>query len=139
MYLRESRDPSVRNGIAQFLLDPALYERALQELQRKYGRPYVISSAYILSIRNLPTVKDNNLKSPNNYVAELIVAVGALIVGGCREELATWTLIDDALYKLPLKYRTSWGQQFYKFHNTGAYASLEDYARWIERLPLKCW
>ncbi|KAI9558390.1 hypothetical protein GHT06_015169 [Daphnia sinensis] len=61
--LKQCLTQDIRDGLGDSLSSPALYEKALRELEETYGHPQLVSRSYIQSLINLPKLNMNDYKS----------------------------------------------------------------------------
>ena len=64
--LKQCLTQDIRDGLGDSLSSPALYDKALRELEETYGHPQLVSRSYIQSLINLPKL-NSRLTTTSRY------------------------------------------------------------------------
>ncbi|XP_045023214.1 uncharacterized protein LOC123467324 [Daphnia magna] len=100
--LKQCLTQDIRDGLGDSLSSPALYEKALRELEETYGHPQLVSRSYIQSLINLPKLNMNDYKSLLKASQNINGSVASLKSGGYEKELYSVTLMELVHSKMPL-------------------------------------
>lgn len=119
----------IRDGLGDSLSSPALYEKALRELEETYGHPHLISRWYIQSLINLPKLNVNDYKSLLMASQNINGSVASLKNGGYENELSSVTLMELVNSKMPADIQSRWGKKISK--NRPRCLNLQDFADWL--------
>ena len=128
--LREYLSPDVRESISETLYDPSLYAKALQELERVYGQPFLVSQAHLDTIASLPVLRDHDHTAYGRFSSKLHGAVAALNNERFRHELQSSYLLKQVIAKLPSSMRGPWGRHVMKLQPTSPTVSHLD--AWLQ-------
>jgi hypothetical protein len=119
----------IRDGLGDSLSSPALYDKALRELEETYGHPQQVSRSYIQSLTNLPKLNMNDYKSLMKASQNINGSVALLKSGGYEKELYSVTLMELAHSKMPPDIQSRWGKKISKNHPR--WVNLQDFADWL--------
>ncbi len=85
--LKQCLTQDIRDGLGDSLSSPALYDKALRELEQTYGHPRLVSKSHIQSLINLPKVNINDYKALLKASQQINGSVASLRNGGYHVEL----------------------------------------------------
>lgn len=100
-HLYDALTPAIRKDIGGALLNPGLYQHALNELQRRYGNPQIVSQACTSSLLKLRSFRDNDFNALRAFSADLHSVVATLRLGGYGMELYSHATLSQLVSKLP--------------------------------------
>ena len=79
-----------------------MYKDALKTLERKFGQPQAVVTAYLDKLANVPPVKVHNSESIISYSATVSSLVGVFRSLNYNQDLSSASLLGQAMQKLPL-------------------------------------
>ena len=83
-----------------------MYKDALKTLERKFGQPQTVVSAYLDKLANYPPVKMHNSDSIISYSATVSSLVG--VFRSYVQDLSSASLLGEAIQKLPPNLKEAW-------------------------------
>ena len=86
-HLHDALTPEISKNIKGALLNPGLYQHALNELHKRYGNTQIVSQARTSSLLKLRPFRDNDFNSLRSFSADLHSVVATLRLGGYGMEL----------------------------------------------------
>ncbi|EFX65353.1 hypothetical protein DAPPUDRAFT_264814 [Daphnia pulex] len=110
-HLHDALTPAIRKDIGGALLNPGLYQHALNELQERYGNPQIVSQACTESILKLRPFMDNDFNALHSFSADLHSVVATLRLGGYGMELYSHATLSQLVAKLPPALKSRWGEK----------------------------
>jgi hypothetical protein len=133
-HLHDALTPAIRKDIGGALLNPGLYQHALNELQKRYGNPQIVSQACTESILKLRPFKDNDFNALRSFSADLHSVVATLRLGGYGVELYSHATLSQLVAKLPPALKSRWGEKSWAMQPT--LASIEDLDQWLDGVAM---
>ncbi|XP_057374666.1 uncharacterized protein LOC130695542 [Daphnia carinata] len=133
-HLYDALTPTIRKDIGGALLNPGLYQHALNELQRRYGNPQIVSQACTSSLLKLRPFRDNDFSALRAFSADLHSVVATLKLGGYGMELYSHTTLSQLISKLPPALKSRWGEKSWAMQPT--LASIEDLDQWLDGVSM---
>jgi hypothetical protein len=133
-HLHDALTPSIRKDIGGALLNPGLYQHALNELHKRYGNPKIVSQVCTESILKLRPFKDNDFNALRSFSADLHSVVATLPLGGYGMELYSHATLSQLVTKLPPALKSYWGEKSWAMQP--ALASIEDLDQWLEGVAM---
>ena len=85
-----------------------MYKDALKTLERKFGQPQAVASAYLDKLSIFPPLKMLNSESMISYSATISALVGNFWSSHCYENLSSTSILGQATQKPPPKLKESW-------------------------------
>ncbi|XP_057371748.1 uncharacterized protein LOC130692631 [Daphnia carinata] len=131
-HLYDAQTPTIRKNIGGALLNPGLYQHTLNELQRRYGNPQIVSQACTSSRLKLRPFRDNDFSALRAFSADLHSVVAALKLGGYGMELYSHTTLSQLISKLPPTLKSRWGEKSWAMQLT----SIEDLDQWLDGVAM---
>ncbi|XP_046644638.1 protein transport protein SEC31-like [Daphnia pulicaria] len=133
-HLHDALTPSIRKDIGGALLNPGLYQHALNELHKRYGNPQIVSQACTESILKLSPFKDNDFSALRAFSADLHSVVATLRLGGYGMELYSHATLSQLVSKLPPALKSRWGEKSWSMQPT--LATVEDLDQWLDGVAM---
>ncbi len=133
-HLHDALNPSIRKDIGGALLNPGLYQHALNELHKRYSNPQIVSQACTESILKLRPFKDNDFNALRSFSADLHSVVATLRLGGYGMELYSHATLSQLVAKLPPALKSRWGEKSWAMQPT--LASIEDLDQWLDGVAM---
>ena len=100
-YLKTLVTGKAKTAIAEFAYCGAMYRDALKTLERKFGQPQAVVTAYLDKLANFPPVKMHNSESIISYSATICSLVGVFRSLNYVQDLSSASLLGQAVQKLP--------------------------------------
>ena len=100
-YLKTLVSGKAKSAIAEFAYCGSMYKDALKTLERKFGQPHTIVSAYLDKLNNFPAVKMHNSENIIAYSALISALVGVFRSLGYEHDLSSASVLGQAVQKLP--------------------------------------
>ena len=91
-----------------------MYKDALKTLERNFGQPQTVVSAYLDKLANYPPVKMHNSDSVISYSATVSSLVGVFRSLNCVQDLSSASLLGQAIQKLPPNLKEAWSMNTVK-------------------------
>ena len=113
-YLKTLVSGKAKTAIAEFAYCGAMYKDALKTLERKFGQPQTIVSAYLDKLANYPPVKMHNSDSIISYSATVSSLVGVFRSLNYVQDLSSASLLGQVLQKLPPNLKEAWSMNTVK-------------------------
>ena len=107
-YLKTLVTGKAKIAIAEFAYCGAMYKDALKTLERKFGQPQAVVSAYLDKLANVAPVKMHNSDSIISYSATISSLVGVFRSLSYLQDLSSATLLGQAVQKLPPNMKEAW-------------------------------
>lgn len=95
------------------LFHPHMFNYAIQELQRKYGSPRMVSLDCIAKLLSLPALKEDDLSALKHFTFTAHGAVATLASTGHSAQLECHSTLLQLLNKLPSSLRREWERTCY--------------------------
>ena len=92
----------------------SMYKDALKTLERKFGQPQAVVTAYLDKLANVPPGKMHNSKSITSYSATLSSLVGVFRSLNYNQDLSSASLVGQAVQKLPPNMKQAWSMHTVK-------------------------
>ena len=102
------------SDIAEFAYCGTMYKDALKTLERKFGQPQTVVSAYRDKLANNPPVKMHNSDSIISYSAIVSSLVGVFRSLNYLQDLSSASLLGQAVQKLPPNLKEAWSMNTVK-------------------------
>ena len=113
-YLKTLVTGKAKTAIAQFAYCGTMYKDALKTLERKFGQPQAVVSAYLDKLANFPPVKMHNSESFISYAATICSFVGVFRSLNYVQDLSSASLLGQAVRKLPPNLKEGWSMHTVK-------------------------
>ena len=107
-YLKTLVTGKAKTAIAEVAYCGAMYRDALKTLERKFGQPQAVVTAYLEKLANFPPVKIHNSESIISYSATICSLVGVFRSLNYVQDLSSASLLGQAVQKLPPNMREAW-------------------------------
>ena len=88
-----------------------MYRDALKALERKFGQPQAVVTAYLDKFANFPPVKMHNSESIISYSAIICSLVGVFRSPNYVQDLSSASLLGQAVQKLPPNMKEAWSMR----------------------------
>ena len=119
-----------KTAIAEFAYCGTMYRDALKTLERKFGQPQAVVTAYLEKLANLPPVKMHNSKSIISYSARICSLVGVFRSLNYAQDLSSASLLGQAVQKLPPNMKEAWS--LHTVRRTLDRPTLIDFNDWLK-------
>ena len=96
-YLNTLVTGKAKVAIAEFAYCGAMYKDALKTLERKFGQPRAVVTAYLDKLSNVPPVKMHNSESIKSYSATVSSLVGVFRSLNYNQDLSSASLLGQAV------------------------------------------
>ena len=93
-----------------------MYKDALKTLERKFGQPQTVVSAYLDKLANYPLVKMHKRDSIISYSATVSSLVGVFRSLNYLQDLSSASLLGQAVQKLPPNLKEAWSMNTVKWN-----------------------
>ena len=113
-YLKTLVTGKAKTAIAEFAYCGAMYRDALKTLERKFGQPQAVVTAYLEKLANFPPVKMHNSESIISYSATICSLVGVFRSLNYVQDLSSASLLGQAVQKLPPNLKEGWSMHTVK-------------------------
>ena len=113
-YLKTLVTGKAKTAIAEFAFCGRMYKEALKTLERKFGQPQTVVSAYLDKLANVPPVKMHNSESIISYAATICSLVGVFRSLNYVQDLSSASLLGQAVQKLPPNLKEGWSMNTVK-------------------------
>ena len=113
-YLKTLATGKAKVAIAEFAYCGAMFKDALKTLERKFGQPQAIVTAYLDKLVNVPPVKMRNSDSIISYSATVSSLVGVFRSLHYNQDLSSASLLGQAVQKLPPNMKEAWSMHTVK-------------------------
>ena len=113
-YLKTLVTRKANVAIAEFAYCGAMYKDALKTLERKFGQPQAVVTAYLEKLANVPPVKMLNSESIISYSATVSSLVGLFRSLNYVQDLSRASLLGQAVQKLPPNMKEEWSMHTVK-------------------------
>ena len=113
-YLKTLVTGKAKTAIAEFAYCGTMYKEALKTLERKFGQPLTVVSAYLDKLANVPPVKMHNSESIISYAATICSLVGVFRSLNYVQDLSSASLLGQAVQKLPSNLKEGWSMHTVK-------------------------
>ena len=107
-YLKTLVSGKAKTAIAEFAYCGIMYKEALKTLERKFGQPQTVVSAYLDKLTNYPPLKMHNSDSIISYSATVSSLVGVFRSLNFLQDLSSASLLGQAVQKLPPNLKEAW-------------------------------
>ena len=107
-YLKTLVSGKAKTTIAEFAYSGTMYKDALKTLERKFGQPQTVVSAYIDKLAIYPPVKMHNSDSIISYSATVSSLVGVFRSLNFLQDLPSASLMNQAVQNLPPNLKEAW-------------------------------
>ena len=101
IYLETRVSDHAKTAIAEFAYCCAMYKDALKTLERKFGQPQTVVSAYLHKLAKYPPVKMHNSDSIISFSATVSSLVGVFRSSNCVQDLSSESLLGQAIQIIP--------------------------------------
>ena len=129
-YLKTLVTGKAKVAIAEFAYCGAMYKDALKTLERKFGQPQAVVTAYLDKLANVPPVKMHNSESIISYPATVSSLVGVFRSLNYVQDLSSASLLGQAVQKLPPNMKEAWSIHTVK--RSLARPTLIDFNDWLK-------
>ena len=113
-YLKTLVTGKAITAIAEFAYCGTMYKDVLKTLERKFGQPQTVVSAYLDKLANVPPVKMHNSESIISYAATICSLVGVFRSLNYVQDLSSASLLGQAVQKLPPNLKEGWSMHTVK-------------------------
>ena len=107
-YLKTLVSGKAKTAIIEFTYCGTMYKDALKTLERKFGQPQAVVTAYLEKLSNFPQVKIHNSENIISYSATVSALVGVFRSLNYQQDLRSATLLGQAVQKLPPNLKEAW-------------------------------
>ena len=107
-----------------------MYKDALKTLERKFGQPQAVMTAYLDKLANVPPVKMHNSESIISYSATVSSLVGVFRSLKYNQDLSSASLLGQAVQKLPPNKKEAWSMHTVK--RSLDRTTLIDFNEWLK-------
>ena len=107
-YLKTLVTGKAKTAIAEFGYCGAMYRDALKTLERKFGQPQAVVTAYLDKLASYPPVKMHNSERIISYSAIICSVVGVFRSLNYVQDLSSASLLGQAVQKLPPNMKEAW-------------------------------
>uniref|UniRef100_A0A5S6Q0Z1 CCHC-type domain-containing protein n=1 Tax=Trichuris muris TaxID=70415 RepID=A0A5S6Q0Z1_TRIMR len=132
-YLGRLLAPRVRDSVATYLYNPALYHQALQTLKRKYGDRRLIAQYSVNALRCIKPLRREDIAGLDRFVCELHGVVSSLMKTGNELEVHSVGNLHDVVKKLTPHLRERWLENARRLSRP---VNLLDLDEWLSELVL---
>ena len=129
-YLKTLVTGKAKTAISEFAYCGAMYRDALKTLERKFGQPQTVVTAYLDKLSNFPPVKMHNSESIISYSANICSLVGVFRSLNYLQDLSSASLLGQAVQKLPPNMKEAWSMHTVK--RTLDRPTLIDFNDWLK-------
>ena len=129
-YLKTLVTGKAKVAIAEFAYCGAMYKDALKTLERKFGQPQAVGTAYLDKLANIPPVKMHNSDSIISYSATVSSLVGVFRSLNYIQDLSSASLLGQAVQKLPPNMKEAWSMHTVKRNLDRP--TLVDFNEWLK-------
>ena len=113
-YLKTLVTGKAKVAIAEFAYCGSMYKDALKTLERKFGQPQAVVTAYLDKLTNVPPLKMHNSDSIISYAATVSALVGVFRSLNYVQDLSSASLLGQAVQKLPPNMKEAWSMHTVK-------------------------
>ena len=113
-YLKTLVSGKAKTAIAEFAYSGTMYKDALKTLERKFGQPQTVVSAYLDKFANYPPAKMHNSDSIISYSATVSSLTGVFRSLNYLQDLSSASLLGQAVQKLPPNLKEAWSMNTVK-------------------------
>ena len=113
-YLKVLLTGKAKTAIAEFAYCGTMYKDALKTLERMFGQPEAILSAYVDKLSNFPPLKMHNSESVISYSATISALVGVFRFLYYHQNLSSASRLGQATHKLPINLKEAWSMHTVK-------------------------
>lgn len=118
------------NHVSGLINDPFGASCIMEALEERYGDVLQMIRDSLLPLQNSPNVKENDTQSLLGFCQVLNNTVAQLENNGGTTRLNDQTLLESAVSKIPLSFRTKWARHFVEV--LGKTANLAQLALWTK-------
>ena len=129
-YLKTLVTGKAKTAIAELAYCGAMYRDALKTLERKFGQPQAVVTAYLEKLANFPPVKMHNSESIISYSAIIYSLVGVFRSLNYVQDLSSASLLGQAVQKLPPNMKEAWS--LHTVRRTLDRPTLIDFNDWLK-------
>ena len=129
-YLKTLVTGKAKTAIAEFAYCGTMYRDALQTLERKFGQPHAVVTAYLDKLSSVPPLKMHNSESIISYSATISGIVGVFRSLKYDHDLSSASLLAQAVQKLPPNMKEAWSLHVVK--RNLARPTLLDFNDWLK-------
>ena len=129
-YLKTLVSGKAKTAIAEFAYCGAMYRDALKTLERKFGQPQAVVTAYLDKLANFPSVKMHNSESIISYSAVICSLIGVFRSLNYVQDLSSASLLGQAVQKLPPNMKEAWS--LHTVRRTLDRPTLIDFNDWLK-------
>ena len=129
-YLKTLVTGKAKTAIAEFAYCGTMYRDALQTLERKFGQPHAVVTAYLDKLSSVPPLKMHNSESIISYSATISGIVGVFRSLKYYHDLSSASLLGQAVQKLPPNMKEAWSLHVVK--RNLARPTLLDFNDWLK-------
>ena len=129
-YLKTLVTGKAKTVTSEFAYCGAMYKDALKTLERKYGQPQTVVTAYLDKLSNFPPLKMHNSENIISYSATICSLVGVFRSLNYLQDLSSASLLGQAVQKLPPNMKEAWSMHTVK--RTLDRPTLIDFNDWLK-------
>ena len=129
-YLKTLVTGKAKTAISEFAYCGAMYKDALKALERKFGQPQIVVTAYLDKLSNFPPLKMHNSENIISYSATICSLVGVFRSLNYLQDLSSASLLGQAVQKLPPNMKEAWSMHTVK--RTLDRPTLIDFNDWLK-------
>ena len=113
--LRGMLDTNMQRKYSRILGNPLNYQQALQDLWTFHGQPHLVVQKYIEDLRDIPLLKEGDVKALGDFQQRVHGAICSLEAAGYGHELNSSIALADLVIKLPRTLASKWGYSVNKW------------------------
>ena len=129
-YLKGLLTRKAKKSIEQVAYSGALYNDAMEVLERKFGQPQAIVCAHLEKLKNYPPLKMHNSENIIAYAPVFSILVGVFRSLSYDADLQRSSLVNQAVKKLPPNLIESWCPHIVR--NQWDRPTLLDFIDWLQ-------
>ena len=129
-YLKTLVTGKAKAAIVEFAYCGTMYQDALKTLERKFGQPQAVVSAYLDKLNSFPPLKMHNSENVIAFSATISAMVGVFRSLKYEHDLSSAALLGQAVQKLPPNMREAWSMHTVK--KDWSRPTLLDFNEWLK-------
>ena len=130
-YLKTLVSGKAKAAIQQFAYCGTMYEEALRTLQRKFGQPQAVVSAYLEKFSKYPPVKIHSSESIIDFATTMGSLVGVFKSLGYEADLNSTSLLNRTVAQLPPNIKEAWS--FFTVKQSLERPLLQEFNTWLQQ------
>ena len=130
-YLKTLVSGKAKAAIQQFAYCGTMYDEALRTLQRKFGQPQAVVSAYLEKLSKYPPVKIHSSESIIDFATTMGSLVGVFKSLRYEADLNSTSVLNQAVAKLPPNLKEAWS--CFTVKQSQERPSLQEFNTWLQQ------